>query len=186
MIEVMYYGFTSDVCVSFLLSVSRTSVCLSIFRFQMIMSKHPWIFTKLGTCIDIVEIWFGIANGQFFVKILMVTCRAGLGGSVGCAVRLETRRSRVQHSFVEINHEIFSTIILSLPLIQEAQLSVSGERMCTILVHTCHISHCETKSHRMTILQPVSHMNFKSQRIFRPSKRIFYEELIINYTILYF
>ena len=28
------------------------------------LSKHQWIFTKLGTCIDIVEIWFGIANGQ--------------------------------------------------------------------------------------------------------------------------
>ena len=63
-----------------------------------------------------------------------------LGGSVWCAIRLETRRSRVhprrgcQHSFVEIDHEIFSTVILSLPLIQEGQLSVSGERMCTILV----------------------------------------------------
>ena len=41
------------------------------------------------------------------------------------------RRGR-QHSFVEIDHEIFSTVILSLPLIQEGQLSVSGERMCTI------------------------------------------------------
>ena len=40
-----------------------------------------------------------------------------------------------QHSFVEINHEMFSTVILSLPLIQEGQLSVSGERMCTILVN---------------------------------------------------
>ena len=40
-----------------------------------------------------------------------------------------------QHSFMEIDHEIFSTVILSLPLIQEGQLSVSGERMCTILVN---------------------------------------------------
>ena len=40
-----------------------------------------------------------------------------------------------QHSFVVIDHEIFSTVILSLPLIQEGQLSVSGERMCTILVN---------------------------------------------------
>ena len=44
------------------------------------------------------------------------------------------RRGR-QHSFVEIDHEIFSTVILSLPLIQEGQLSVSGERTCTILVN---------------------------------------------------
>ena len=28
------------------------------------LSKHQWIFTKLGMCIDIVELWFGIANGQ--------------------------------------------------------------------------------------------------------------------------
>ena len=40
-----------------------------------------------------------------------------------------------QHSFVEIDREIFSAVILSLPLIQEGQLSVSGERMCTILVN---------------------------------------------------
>ena len=45
-----------------------------------------------------------------------------------------SRRGR-KHSFVEIDHEIFSTVILSLPLIQEGQLSVSGERMCTILVN---------------------------------------------------
>ena len=40
-----------------------------------------------------------------------------------------------QHSFVETDHEIFSTVILSLPLIQEGQLSVSGEIIYTILVH---------------------------------------------------
>ena len=34
-----------------------------------------------------------------------------------------------------IDHEIFSMVILSLLLIQEGQLSVSGERMCTILVN---------------------------------------------------
>ena len=28
------------------------------------LCKHQWIFTKLGVCIDIVKIWFGIANGQ--------------------------------------------------------------------------------------------------------------------------
>ena len=44
------------------------------------------------------------------------------------------RRGR-QHSFVEIDHGIFSMVILSLPLIQEGQLSVSGKRMCTILVY---------------------------------------------------
>ena len=40
-----------------------------------------------------------------------------------------------QHSFVETDYEIFSIVILSLPLIQEGQLSVYGKRMCTILVN---------------------------------------------------
>ena len=53
-----------------------TSLCLSVRQpyirpFVRIsfphdnLSKHQWIFTKLGMCIDIVEIWFGTANGQF-------------------------------------------------------------------------------------------------------------------------
>ena len=44
------------------------------------------------------------------------------------------RRGR-QHSFVEIDREIFSLVFLSLLLIQEGQLSVSGKIMCTILVN---------------------------------------------------
>ena len=36
-----------------------------------------------------------------------------------------------QHSFMDIDHEIFSTVILSFPLIQEWQLSVSGQSMYT-------------------------------------------------------
>ena len=79
----------------------------------------------------------------FFADIMnkVTQSLAGIGGSVGCAVRLETRRPRVQSpprsatSFVESDHEIFSTVILSLPLIQEGQLSVSGERMYTILIN---------------------------------------------------
>ena len=44
-------------------SVSRPSV--RRFRFpDHNLSKHRWIFTKVGMCIDIVEIWFGIANAQ--------------------------------------------------------------------------------------------------------------------------
>ena len=40
-----------------------------------------------------------------------------------------------QHSYLEIDHVMFSTVILSLLLIKEGQLSVSGERMCTVLVN---------------------------------------------------
>ena len=38
------------------------------------MSKFKWIFTRLGIFIDIVEIWFGIANDKFrqFMTLLSV------------------------------------------------------------------------------------------------------------------
>ena len=36
-------------------------------------------------------------------------------------------------SFLEIDHEIFSSVILSFPLMQEGRLSVSGERMYKML-----------------------------------------------------
>ena len=63
----------------------------------------------------------------------------------------EIRRLRVlplpgqQHSFMEIDHEIFSAVFLSLPLIQEGQLSVSGERICTILVEQYWLTARRTK-----------------------------------------
>ena len=39
------------------------------------LSKHQWIFTKQGMYIDIVEIWFGIANGQILSIFDGVVCR---------------------------------------------------------------------------------------------------------------
>ena len=61
---------------------------------------------------------------------------AGPGMSVGCASAWHADgrgfdpRVR-QHSFVENSHEIISTAILSLPLIQVGQLSVTAKMMCT-------------------------------------------------------
>ena len=66
--------------------VSRwMSVCLSVrpsyvrppVRFSFPddnLSKHQRIFTKLGMCIDIVEIWFGITNGQISSNFYGVFC----------------------------------------------------------------------------------------------------------------
>ena len=62
MIVAGYYGFTLDVLVSVCLSISCLSIRI-LFPDDN-LSKHQWIFTKLGMCIDIVEIWFGIAIGQ--------------------------------------------------------------------------------------------------------------------------
>ena len=38
------------------------------------LSKHQWIFTKLRMCVDTVEIWFGIANGQISSNFYGVIC----------------------------------------------------------------------------------------------------------------
>ena len=38
------------------------------------LSKHQWIFTTLGMCIDTEEIWFGIANGQISSNFEGVIC----------------------------------------------------------------------------------------------------------------
>ena len=57
-----------------------------------------------------------------------------LVGSVGCAVPTGDQEvagfNPNRHSFVETDHEIFSAVILPLPLIQEEKLLVFGERMC--------------------------------------------------------
>ena len=74
---------------------------------------------------------FGLFLYQpFFIK------NAGPGSSVGCASAWHADgpgfdlRVR-QYSFVKIGHGIISKPILSLPLIQVGQLSVTGEMICT-------------------------------------------------------
>ena len=66
---------------------------------------------------------------------------ASLGGSAECTADLLSGGCRFDPCWLgnillwRFDHEIFSMVILSLPLIQEGQLSVSDERMCTILVN---------------------------------------------------
>ena len=69
-----YYGITLAVQVSNRLSVHLLYVHPSVFSFlDDNLSKYQWIFTKLGVCIDIVEIRFGIVNEQissFFHRVI--------------------------------------------------------------------------------------------------------------------
>ena len=72
MIVAVYYGITLVVLVSICLSIRSSirpismSVRPSEFSFtDYNLSKCQWIFTKLGVCIDIVEIWFWIVMGKF-------------------------------------------------------------------------------------------------------------------------
>ena len=55
------------------------SMCPSVCPFVVLfpddnLSKYKCIFTKLGVCIDIVEICFGIANGQILSVFERVIC----------------------------------------------------------------------------------------------------------------
>ena len=50
-----------SVCPS-IIFISFPSVFISFLDDNF--SKHKWIFTKLGKCNDITEIWFGIADDQ--------------------------------------------------------------------------------------------------------------------------
>ena len=60
-IVVAYYGITLAVRVSIPLSVCH----LSVFSFPNVnLSKSQWIFNKLCVCINILQIWFEIVNGQ--------------------------------------------------------------------------------------------------------------------------
>ena len=74
-----YYGFT--LCVH--VSVHLSYICPSILSFlDNDLSKYQWIFTKLGMCIDNVEIWFGITSGQILWIFYIVICPLQDSGGV--------------------------------------------------------------------------------------------------------
>ena len=93
----------------------------NLYIFQMVMSFF------------LLNMYIFVWNGHLSVPASVAQLDAPSDWRPG-GCRFNPRQGR-QHSFVEIDREIFSTVILSLPLIQEGQLSVSGERMCTILVN---------------------------------------------------
>ena len=75
-------------------------------------------------------------NGKFILdkhyKMLALVAQLDVRPTGNYEVAGSTPTGSATQSFMEIDHEIFSTVILSLPLIHEGQLSVSGKRMYTI------------------------------------------------------
>ena len=65
-----------------------------------------------------------------FTMRILINYKCNIGRQAGMVAHLTG-----DQEVAEIDHEIFSTVILFLQQIQEGQLSVSGERMCTILVN---------------------------------------------------
>ena len=84
-------------------------------------------------------LWFHVGHPCVCPSVYPSICCTSVSPSM--CITLVIRRLQVQslpdpqHFFVEIDHEIFSMVIFSFQLIQEEQLSVSGEGMCTILVN---------------------------------------------------
>ena len=83
----------------------------------------------------LIRVFVGCMSKGAFSKVLLIAfTRTSLSGSVWCGSNcwsgcgFDPLR---EYSFVEIDPEILSAVTLSLPLIQEGQLSVSGERICT-------------------------------------------------------
>ena len=75
MIVAGYYGFT---LVFMCPSDHPSVVCPSVFYFpEDNLRKYQWIFTKLDMCIDTVEIWFGIANGQSYLPVICLIFISG-------------------------------------------------------------------------------------------------------------
>ena len=80
-------------------------------------------------------------GSQIIITNIVLEHIAGLVGSVGCTSDWWSGGNRLDPHLVgnilswRFDHEIFSTVILSLPLIQEGQLSISGQRKCTMLVN---------------------------------------------------
>ena len=55
-------------------SVCGTSVSLYFCFPDDNLPECQWIFIKLGVCVDVVDIWFGIANGQISSIFDRVIC----------------------------------------------------------------------------------------------------------------
>ena len=98
-----------------------------------------WNYFSANFILNNLFVWnYGLYMGMLH-HVYAYTSRCRPRWLSWMCVPLVIRRLRVrpprgwQHSFVEIDHEIFS-MGHSFPLIQEGQLSVSGKRMCTILV----------------------------------------------------
>ena len=77
------------------------------------------------------QMWVSNGHESVLTNNCLFHCvGAGRDSSIGCMSAWFDPHIR-QNSFVEFGHEIISTAILSLPLVQEGPLSVTGERMCT-------------------------------------------------------
>ena len=102
-----------------------------IWVFALLKSPMVWFLTfrfSKSLCISWIIRWLSWMRARLLIRKLRVRPPPGR-----------------QHSSTEMDHEIYSKVIPSLPLIQEGQLPVSGERMCRILVYRLEDLSCPVK-----------------------------------------
>ena len=124
----------TDVCLSSIIYISETltsvleyrclqsSICLFKYYFCEIFCRHP------DQCIGIQMFTVRCQNNYYFAEPGSSVRSALLWYSSGHSFAPPVR----PHTFVEISHEIISTTIISLPLFQVGQLSVTGKKLCTM------------------------------------------------------
>ena len=74
----------------------RLTTCLPT---RYLTLQHLFTVSSYGQCrnfCNAIYITYDVTG--IYISVLFMTVEAGLGGSVGCVIRLETRRSRVQAS----------------------------------------------------------------------------------------
>ena len=114
-LTVLYWSFWNFACVFFMVwgcAYGLNTICKSFFTLGMHTvgtckrnSSCRFLPIVLKLCLCFLHgmkmsMWFGYNSRIIFCHLFhlvnLVIFHPGLGGSVGCAVRLETRRSRVQ------------------------------------------------------------------------------------------
>ena len=102
--------------------------------FYVSRATGKWSYDNEGlNSLRICEVWSGKLLFAYDKRVLLLfeLCRPASAYDWWSGDRgFDPRRLR-QQSVVEIDHEIFSKVILPHPLHQEGQLLVSGERLCT-------------------------------------------------------
>ena len=71
--EVLWFH-TGCLCVCPAICHMYLHLSISISFLDNNLHNYQWSFTKFGICIDIVEIWFGIVNGQILSVFDRVIC----------------------------------------------------------------------------------------------------------------
>ena len=123
--------YSFDICTGS--TVTTNTICITkTYLYNFAPLKSPFYIVKLGFT-GVYIIFLISAQKQRLWPASVAQLYAPSDWRPG-GRGFNPRRGR-QHSFVEKLIMKYFLVILSLPLIQEGQLSVSGERMCTILVN---------------------------------------------------